>query len=107
MNGHFGRRGTFWDDRYHAVILRTPSQTRAALAYVFGNARRHGEALPEGEPDLFSSAWYFDGWADDSWREALVPPDNPVRPPVADAATWLLTQGWRRSRLLRVDEQPS
>jgi hypothetical protein len=88
------------------VILRTPSQTRAALAYVLCNARKHREDLADGEPDPYSSAWYFDGFSDDAWRERAIPPDNPDGPPVTTAVTWLLRVGWRRCRLISPGEVP-
>src|SRR5688572_11750248 len=37
------RRGGVFVDRYHAVILRSPRQTRNALAYVLNNWRKHRE----------------------------------------------------------------
>src|SRR5262249_17412740 len=37
---------------------------------------RHGEQLGAkyGGIDPFSSAWWFDGWADDGWRHGVPPP---------------------------------
>jgi putative transposase len=46
LNALMGRRGKVFADRYHAHVLRTPRQVRNALAYVLGNARKHGERLP-------------------------------------------------------------
>jgi REP element-mobilizing transposase RayT len=37
LNGHLGRRGSLFDDRYHVEILTTRSQTRNALCYVMKN----------------------------------------------------------------------
>ncbi|HKE14731.1 MAG TPA: transposase [Kofleriaceae bacterium] len=94
LNEYWDRHGKLFDDRYHAVILTTPRQTRNALVYVLHNARRHGEAVPT--IDIYSSAWYFDGWRNDVWRGGFAPPDNQHDgPPVAPAATWLLTTGWK------------
>jgi putative transposase len=93
LNEYWHRTGTLFDDRYHAVILTTPRQTRHALVYVLHNARRHGEAVPT--VDIYSSAWYFDGWRNDHWRRGLDPPHNPDGPPVARARSWMLTTGWR------------
>jgi hypothetical protein len=87
------RRGKLFDDRDHAVILTTPRQTRNALVYVLRNARRHGEVV--AAIDVYSSAWYFDGWRDKDWRQRFDPPDNRDGQPVARASTWLLTTGWR------------
>jgi putative transposase len=94
LNDYWDRTGTLFDDRYHAVILTTPRQTRNALVYVMHNALRHGEAVPKGI-DIYSSAWYFDGWRSERWRRGLDPPDNPGGPPVARARTWMLKIGWR------------
>ena len=102
-----GRTGKVFADRFHDVHLSSPRQVRAALCYVLHNARRHGERLEArfGGIDPFSSAWYFDGWADDGWRRGLSPPAGP--PPVAPAAHWLLTTGWRQRGLIGVEEVPA
>jgi REP element-mobilizing transposase RayT len=106
LNGVIGRRGAVFDDRYHVEVMTTPRQVRATLCYVLQNARRHREWIdPRWRGvDPFSSAWWFDGWKDDSWRKGMPPPDYKT---VADARSWLLTTGWRRSGLLRVDEVPA
>jgi REP element-mobilizing transposase RayT len=112
LNGHWQRRGALFSDRYHAVILRTPRQVRAALVYVLQNARHHHEALPRwaGGADPFSSAWHFDGWRDARWRDDArrrgVPPPPSGPPPVAAAKGWLLTTAWRRAGLLAIEEAP-
>jgi putative transposase len=93
LNDYWDRKGALFDDRYHAVILTTPRQTRLCLLYVLQNARRHGEAV--ATVDLYSSAWYFDGWRTDSWRRAFAPPDNRDGPSVAGPTTWLLSIGWK------------
>jgi hypothetical protein len=105
LNGHLEREGTVFDDRYHAEILTTPSQTRNALCYVLQNARRHGEELPPSfnGMDPFSSAWWFNGWRDEAWKIGIGPPE--VRT-VAPATSWLLNVGWRRRGLLSIDEVP-
>ena len=102
-----GRSGRLFEDRYHDVHLASPRQVRAALCYVLNNARRHGERLEAryGGIDPFSSAWYFDGWADEGWRQAVGPPGG--APPVAPATHWLLTTGWRRHRLISPTEVPA
>src|SRR5215213_9970393 len=107
LNGYLGRTGSVFDDRYHLEILTTPTQTRHALCYVLHNARRHGEPIEPrfGGMDPFSSAWWFDGWKDASWRLGIPPPE--VRT-VAAAETWLLKEGWKRSTfgLLSITEMP-
>ena len=107
VNRFLGREGSVFDDRYHMRVLKTPTDTRHALCYVLQNARRHGERLPRelNGIDPFSSAWWFDGWKDDSWREGIPPPEDRS---VAEPKTWLLRVGWRRSKLglIYVDEVP-
>jgi hypothetical protein len=107
LNGYLGRTGSVFDDRYHVEILTTPTQTRHALCYVLQSARRHSESIDPrfGGMDPFSSAWWFDGWDDASWRVGIPPPE--VRT-VAEAETWLLRVGWRRSPygLLSITETP-
>lgn len=109
LNRFFERRGTFFDDRYHARVLRTPRETRNALRYVLGNYRQHaaerGERLARDWIDPFSSAYWFDGWRDPvrltepRQRELLA-----VRRPTASATVWLLTTGWRRWGPLAFDD---
>jgi REP element-mobilizing transposase RayT len=105
LNKHCGRNGTVFEDRYHATVVKTPRQCRAALCYVLQNARRHGVRLPAGYNgmDPFSSAWWFDGWRDERWRDGLGPPEMRT---VAEPASWLLRVGRRRHGLLAIDEVP-
>jgi hypothetical protein len=90
-------------DRYHAEILRTPRQTRNALAYVINNWRRHGESqlkLATGwRVDPFSSAPSFDGFRDIDAR-AIEWPARYVPLPVWEPRTWLLRDVWRRLGLI-------
>ena len=108
INLFFERKGEVFEDRYHLEVLRTPSQVRNALCYVLQNARRHHEYI---DPrfhgiDPFSSAWWFEGWKDPTWREGMPPPEART---VAEAETWLLRVGWKRSPLglIAVDECPA
>ena len=54
------RRGRVLSDRYHARILRTPTEVRNAVNYVINNYRKHaldrGDALAPGYIDEYSSA---------------------------------------------------
>jgi len=105
LNRHLGRTGSVFYDRYHMEILRTPTQTRNALCYVLQNARRHGEQLESRwhGMDPFSSAWWFDGWHDSSWKRGLSPPEART---VAAAQTWMLRVGWRQCGLIAISEVP-
>jgi len=88
--------------RYHAHILRTPRETRAALSYVFGNWRHHGgERYPRGCLDPHSSAPFFGGFI-----ERVLPPAPGTAPPVVPPRTWLLCAGWKRAGPLSVDAAP-
>ena len=77
-----GRSGRVFDDRYHARVLRTPTEVRHAIHYVLSNARKHaaqrGETYAAGYVDPYSSAGVSD----------LALPS---------AQTWLLRVGWTRA----------
>ena len=94
LNRMWSRTGTVFADRYHAHVLRTPREVRHALAYVLGNARKHGVRLLQ-VLDPFSSARWFDGGED----AFVVRDDGQV--PVARARTWLLRIGWQRHGAIR------
>jgi REP element-mobilizing transposase RayT len=103
VNGDASRRGAVVGDRYHAVILRTPSQVKAALAYVLGNWRRHAEDLrlqgPRRLADRYSTGPCFTGWDTGPPSGQLpFPDDGPL--PVSPARSWLLRVGWRTCGLI-------
>ena len=72
------------------------------------NARRHGERLDPNfnGMDPFSSAWWFDGWKDESWKIGIGPPAQRT---VAEPQSWLLKTGWRQAAasLLEITEVPA
>jgi REP element-mobilizing transposase RayT len=82
LNRMMGRSGRVLGDRYHARLLRSPTEVRRALSYIRDNMRRHarawGERLPVGWVDPFSS-------------DAPAPSSH-LPPP----RTWLLRIGWQR-----------
>ncbi len=87
LNAIMELRGVVFSDRYHAHVLRTPSEVRHALAYVLGNfashAARRGERLGADHVDPYSSS-------------AETGPDGQP-PPVSRPETWLLcTRGGHR-----------
>ena len=62
LNRVMRRRGKVLDDRYHAHILRSPTEARRARAYLLQNARKHyglvvadpyTSTTPVIEPDTF------------------------------------------------------
>jgi len=106
LNRELERDGSVFDDRYHVEIITMPKQMRNVYCYVLQNARHHGVDVGNvcHGVDLYSSAWWFDGWSRDDWRTGLKPPDTPS---VAPARSWLATTGWRRHGLIGVTEAPA
>jgi len=106
LNRHLGREGSVFSDRYHVEVLTTLQRTRNALCCVLQNARRHGEIIDArfGGVDPFSSAWWFDGWKDMSWKTGLSPPPERT---VAEPKSWMLRVGWRSCGLVSVTEVPA
>jgi hypothetical protein len=103
LNRMMGRRGAVFADRYHAHVLRTPTEVRNALAYVLLNHQSHmlriGARASGGRCDRFSSAATFDGWSDG--------PPPAKRTVTSPPRSWLLRTGWRRRGLLSRDEAPA
>jgi hypothetical protein len=106
LNATLGRKGRVFVERYFARILRTPSQTKAAIAYVILNARRHdrqrGRVRNRGWVDPCSSGRFFDGW-----RE-VEPPGGTLtdEAPCVAPRLWLLATGWKLRGLISVDTVP-
>ena len=59
LNRMMGRKGQVFADRYHAHILRTPTEVRRALHYVLRNYQKHaaerGKPIPPTYRDPYSS----------------------------------------------------
>src|SRR5882757_6289028 len=103
--------GKVFRQRYHARSLRTPTETRNAIAYVLFNADRHFGSRQSGPlvPDPYSSARYFDGFFElaalcrlkPPKRRAVGPPNGSSSDrtdvPVTTPEGWLLRSGWRRT----------
>jgi REP element-mobilizing transposase RayT len=81
LNDMMGKKGRVFGDRYHAHVLRTPTEVRHAIAYIRDNARRH--AAERGE---IYSARYVDPYSSAGVPALELPP----------AETWLLREGWKR-----------
>ncbi len=96
-NRVWNRKGKVFSDRYHARILRSPTEVRNALVYVLRNHVKHGIVL-EGLDPCASGRW-FDGWRD-------VRAESEVGAHLARARTWLLRVGWRRWGLVESGERP-
>src|SRR5262249_16792179 len=89
VNRASSREGRVFADRYHARILKTPTEVRHAVRYVLQNRQKHerqyGRAVHPWYIDPFSSAsgeacWYVD----ERYRSALI---------IAQPRTWLLGRG--------------
>jgi hypothetical protein len=78
LNRIMGRRGSVFDDHYHAELLATPTQLVNAIAYVLGNHERHSGT--RGIDPCSSLACQRSGV-------------------VMQPQTWLLRFGWRRARI--------
>jgi len=107
LNKLWSRRGRVFADRYHDRVLTSPREVRNALVYVMGNARKHaamGRMLTVPQAiDTFSSAPWFDGFRERITIRGL----EAIVRPVAEARTWLLTEGWLRHGRLSVHEIPA
>jgi putative transposase len=123
VNDLLGRHGSFWGDRWHGRALRTPREVRNVLVYVLANFRKHARHNLRAGLDPYSSAEWFDGWRE--WQpDSGVPPPlaeprswgssaraneekaEPRLTPVVRSCTWLVTVGWKRHGLLRLEEGP-
>jgi REP element-mobilizing transposase RayT len=99
MNAAARRHGRFFADRYHARVLRTPTEVHRAIGYVLLNLRKHEAERSSYVPrvfhvDAFSSAAWFDGFAEVATNAAYL--QRAQAPPVVPPATWLLEHGWRK-----------
>ena len=85
LNRMMGRTGRVFSDRYHAHILRTPTEVHRARSYVRDNHHKHsaerGQPLPGAWVDPYSSV---------SREHGIVLPAP---------HTWLLAKGTARARL--------
>jgi len=91
LNRKWGRKGSVFADRYHTHVLRTPTEVRNVLEYIFKNREKHRGTGEELGLDRLSSAPLFDGW--DTFEGAeLVGKYRPIVP----ARSWLVRTGWRR-----------
>jgi REP element-mobilizing transposase RayT len=95
------RRGAVFPDRYHAEIIKTPTQARHALNYIINNWRKHREdripRMRTWKIDWFSTAVMFPGWEEYGeqpflWRGP--PSYDPLV--VYQPRTWLLREGYKR-----------
>ncbi|MEO7730820.1 MAG: transposase, partial [Kofleriaceae bacterium] len=93
------RRGGVFVDRYHLVVLTSPTQARHALSYVLNNWRKHAEDREVGRGaliDRFSSGCSFADWQELAHKDVmwkLPDDDDPIV--VYRPRSWLLSKGWK------------
>ena len=87
---------SFFSDRYHTHVLKTPREVHHALAYVLHNAAHH--KIHVVGPDPCTSGAWFDGWR--GFAESAL---EFIASPLPKARTWLLAIGWRRHGLIALD----
>ena len=92
------RRGAVFTDRYHAVVLANPTQTRNALAYVLNNWRKHrADRDFKWNVDAYSTGVLFWGWREREQAQWLWRWPETYQPLVVYLPqTWMLSEGWRR-----------
>ena len=95
------RRGSVFADRYHAVMLRSPTQVRNTICYVLNNWRHHHEENQKFRyawlVDPYSTAVTFAGWMEViERRRRLDPPASYVAASMVAGRTWLLNVGWKK-----------
>ncbi|HEU0034798.1 MAG TPA: transposase [Kofleriaceae bacterium] len=97
------RKGQVFADRYHARLIKSPTQAHHVLNYVLNNWRHHNADEDWGETrfwdvDYMSSAPSFPGW-----HELAIKPlqysqlADEYRLCVSRPQTWLLSVGWRKA----------
>jgi REP element-mobilizing transposase RayT len=97
VNRELGRKGGFFADRYHARVLKTPTEVHRALGYVLRNLAKHtAERSPQARVglDAFSSGAWFEGWRSPLRAASRLRADH--EEPVTTPRSWLLREGWRR-----------
>jgi REP element-mobilizing transposase RayT len=84
LNRMMGRKGRVFTDRYHAHILRTPTEARHAMNYLRDNHRRH-----RAQQGTKLSAQYVDTYSSASAQGSITLPEP---------QTWMLKVGWQRAK---------
>lgn len=89
------RTGSVFAGRFHLRVLKSPRQTKNALAYVLLNHSKHEGSVPY--PDERSSAAYFSDWHILLGRKyrKLVAEERPSY--LTEAESWLARVGRRRA----------
>jgi REP element-mobilizing transposase RayT len=110
INRELGRTGDVFADRYYADPISSLRKMRHALSYVLNNWRKHRAdrdttGLFADRVDPYSSGVWFMHWKERTLEYPVVPPDYDP-PEVANAHSWLLTEGCQRCSPISVFEVP-
>jgi REP element-mobilizing transposase RayT len=106
------RRGRVFVDRYHLVVIESPTQARHALSYILNNWRKHrqdrSDATRGWKIDWFSSAATFPGWQELRDDKALCEVHKDYEAlVVVPPRSWVLSVGWERAGTISAREVPS
>ena len=106
------RRGRVFVDRYHLVVITSPTQARHALSYVLNNWRKHredcGPATRGWKIDWFSSAATFPGWRELAYDKTLCEVHKDYEAlVVVPPQSWVLSEGWQRAGTISARDVPS
>jgi REP element-mobilizing transposase RayT len=95
------RRGKVFVDRYHLVVITSPTQARNVLSYVLNNWRKHAEDRHEPRTrmvDPCSSGWSFGGWQELAGEAFLWKRPEGYEPMIVyQPRAWMLREGWKRA----------
>jgi putative transposase len=101
------RRGRVFCDRYHLVVITSPSQARNGLSYVLNNWRKHAEDGSGTLVDPFSTGVLFAGWKELEQTGMWQIPAGYEPLVVAPPRSWLLTRGWKLAGSISARDVPS
>lgn len=90
-----GGKGSVFNGRYHLTVLKSPRQTKNAMAYVLLNHSKQQGAKPYA--DQKSSAPFFGDWRARLGERYRVNKPIPRPDYLSDAESWLGRVGWRRA----------
>lgn len=98
LSGDARRRGRVFADRYHLVVITSPTQMRNVLSYCLNNWRHHEDpsTAPGWLVDPYSTAYAFRGWRELAHGTRLWPPGTYDWLVAREPRSWLLQDGWRR-----------
>jgi len=106
------RRGPVFADRFHVVVISSPTQARNVLSYVLSNWRKHREDRTKQSRawliDPFSSAIAFPDWQEREGHDCMwkIPAGHDPLV-VYRPRTWLLKKGWKLAGPISVHDVPS